>query len=369
MRRSPMVPRWHADLIAKATVEFQSLPAPSERREEWRYTDISRLSLDTLAKSSIGTFQWKGSKNLVALELTKALEKNEERLKNYFLSLTPLDKVDWMQLALCRKGIVVIVPKGEVATLEIEQTPCLVHHVIVVEEGATLNLTETLGGEGFHGSLLSVVGKDNSTIHYSYLQNTDQKTIDLSTKCFTLSRQSKLRMVFATLGGKLSRTDVRVSVEGEGAQTEIGTLFFGHGRQHIDHSIQVRHSALHTENRIKSRGIMRDSSSSVVRGLIHIEKGAKKTDSSLESRSLLLSQNAYAHSIPSLVIAENDVICKHASSTGKIDEEQLFYLLSRGLDQKQAEQLIVEGYVEPIVQMLAPALAEKTRSVIEKLWS
>ena len=124
--------------------------------------------------------------------------------------------------------------------------------------------------------------------------------------------------------------------------------FRGHERQHVDFTINAHHNVPHTYNNVLAKGTVTDKATSVFRGLIKIEKAAQQTDSYLADHTLLLSNDALANSIPSLQIEANDVKASHGATVGQIDEEQLFYLASRGLDRSEAEQLIVSGFFEPL---------------------
>ncbi|MBI5354980.1 MAG: SufD family Fe-S cluster assembly protein, partial [Candidatus Aenigmarchaeota archaeon] len=114
----------------------------------------------------------------------------------------------------------------------------------------------------------------------------------------------------------------------------------------------AHHRVPNTSNNINVRGVLKDTSSSIYRGLIKIEKNAQQTNSYLSEHSLMIGKNALANSIPSLEIDANDVKASHGSTTGKIDEEQIFYLMSRGLSRRESERLIIEGFFIPIIEKI-----------------
>lgn len=356
------------ELIGEAKKKFHELELPSERSEQWRYTNIRNIPVAQLLESSVGKQTWSASDGILVLQLEKAVEKKESLLKSEFLDIQPQDKIDYMHLGFWKSGLFVLVPKGIHGRLTLEQAPSLVRNVIILKEGSSLEIFEEISGAGFNSSLTQVHVGDGASLDYQYLQNTDESSIDFSSKIITAGKDAKIKTVVGSFGSKLSRTDLIVHLHGEGASAKNYAMFFGNGRQHIDNSILVTHTVPNTNNVVITKGIMTDHSTSVVKGLIDISKGAKKTNSSLDSRSLILSEHAVANSIPSLEINEHDVICKHAQATGKIDDEQLFYLMTRGVSQKEAEHLIIEGYLEPLVEQVSPAHQEKFRSIIASRW-
>jgi len=139
-----------------------------------------------------------------------------------------------------------------------------------------------------------------------------------------------------------------VELVGEGAHAEIIGGFRGKGKEKIEIDIEVRHMAPNTTANTHIRGVVDDSSSAKVNGMIKVFKGAQKTNSFLVERILILSDKARAETIPNLEIEADDVKCSHAAAVGKIDEEQVFYLMSRGLRRAQAYEMIVEGFLAPV---------------------
>ena len=139
-----------------------------------------------------------------------------------------------------------------------------------------------------------------------------------------------------------------VELVGEGAHAEIIGGFRGKGKDKIEIEIEVRHMAPNTTANTHIRGVVDDSSQAKVNGMIKVFKGAQKTNSFLAERILILSDKARAETIPNLEIEADDVKCSHAAAVGKIDAEQIFYLMSRGLNEKQAQEMIVEGFLAPV---------------------
>ena len=166
-------------------------------------------------------------------------------------------------------------------------------------------------------------------------------------------------------GGKINRLRVDTLFNGPGGNaTNLGVMI-GKNRQHLDCTTNAYHNVPNTTNDIVANAIMMDNSSSIYRGLIKIAKEAQGTNSFLSNNVLKLSEKAVANSIPALEIDANEVKASHGATIGQIDEEQLFYLRSRGLSQIDAERLIVEGFFEPIIHKITDEkVQEKFRAAI-----
>ncbi len=203
-------------------------------------------------------------------------------------------------------------------------------------------------------------------VQYVRLQRWDAQAREFLLQRATLAREATLTMANLTLGASLSKTHIVTTLLGERASTTLYGFVFGHDRQHIDQHTLQDHQAPHTSSDLQYRAALQDESRMVYTGLIRIAQQAKQTDAYQANHNLLLSERARVETIPMLEILADDVQCKHGASTGPIDEEQAFYLMSRGIPRAAAERLIVMGFVEPIIQQVPFApLQERLREEIE----
>jgi Fe-S cluster assembly protein SufD len=168
-------------------------------------------------------------------------------------------------------------------------------------------------------------------------------------------RDATVETLHIALGGKLSRATVRTSLAASGASAKMLGLVVGSDRQLFDHHTQQNHFAPHTTSDLLYKSALKDQSRSVFAGLIRAGREAQKTDAVQTSRNLLLNAKARADAIPMLEIEANDLRCTHAATVAPVDEEQLFFLRSRGLSRTEAQQMIVEGFVEPVIAELPAA--------------
>jgi Fe-S cluster assembly protein SufD len=158
--------------------------------------------------------------------------------------------------------------------------------------------------------------------------------------------------VFGAVGSKLTKNFSELDLAGEGANGRMSGFYFTDGTQHLDHDTQQNHLAPRTTSDLLFKGALRGQSRSVWQGMIYVARGAAKSDGYQANRNLVLDGSARADSIPGLEILADDVRCTHGATVGKLDQEPLFYLKSRGIPQAEAARLVVEGFFDPIMQRI-----------------
>ena len=161
-----------------------------------------------------------------------------------------------------------------------------------------------------------------------------------------------LEWIFGAIGSALTKNFSDLDLAGPGATGRMSGFYFADGKQHLDHDTQQNHLAPNTTSDLLYKGALEEESRSVWQGMIYVAPGAAKTDGYQANRNLVLSRKARADSIPGLEILADDVRCTHGATVGKIDQDQVFYLLSRGIPREEAERLIVEGFFDPIMQRI-----------------
>jgi Fe-S cluster assembly protein SufD len=168
-----------------------------------------------------------------------------------------------------------------------------------------------------------------------------------------LAKDARLTWIDACMSPAFSRTAFVTCLEGEGAEVSSISLLIGSGRQRYDVWHEIRHLAPRTVSDLKVRTLLSDDAKAIVRGLVRVEKDAPGCSGFQREETLLLSEYAEIDAIPNLEIENQDVRCGHAATIGRLDEEKLFYLMSRGLDQKSAERLMIDAFVEPFLSAIA----------------
>ena len=363
---------WLDELRGKAKEAFDRIKFPTIKDEEWRYIDyrflkqLQEMKLD--GKSEVSFKLETESAGVIATKLQNSLD-SEKRWLGKLISENS-DKFMAAHYANITDGLFLFLPKNSSAaiTVNVSGKNSSVHNVIVLEQGAKLNYLENYSeAENFLVDATEIFAAENSQVNFQSFQNFSPGVFHISHKKAALQRYAVCDWNIGCFGGKFSRWKIETSFEGEGAQSENIGIFFGNGDQHIDISTIAHHVVPNTTSNILMKGAMRDSSSSVYRGLIRIEKAAQKTDSYLADHTMLLSEKAFANSIPSLQIEANDVRATHGATVGKIDKDQMFYLTSRGLSENEAERLIVKGFFEHVFQKIVnEELRNRFQEVIDK---
>jgi Fe-S cluster assembly protein SufD len=199
---------------------------------------------------------------------------------------------------------------------------------------------------------------------YHAIQQLGLEDWQLAYQLSKIERDGSLRSFSAALGGSYARLLTRSDLVGEGAESKLGATYLAQGDQVQDLRTFQEHSVGRTTSDLVFKGAVRDHARSVYSGMIHIAKGAKRSNAAQTNRNLVLSEGAHADSVPNLDIEENDVRCSHASAVGPIDAEQRFYLESRGLPPEVAERLILLGFFDDLLDTVPnPGCAEYLRSV------
>ena len=207
-------------------------------------------------------------------------------------------------------------------------------------------------GEGLVNAVCEIFVEENASLDCVLLQREGSKAIHIGNLHSQQQRGSQLRAHTVTLGGALVRNALEAHLGDEGAEVDLRGLYIGSDDEHIDNHTLIDHALPHTISRQVYKGVLGDRSRGVFRGLVHVRPNAQKIDSSQSNKNLLLSEKARIDTRPQLEIHADDVKCSHGSTVGKLDEEALFYLRSRGLSENDARGLLTRGFTAEICEAL-----------------
>jgi Fe-S cluster assembly protein SufD len=227
--------------------------------------------------------------------------------------------------------------------------------LIVLEEGAEAEVWEQyLSADADSQTVLNTVvelrvGK-NAKLRYVCGQDLNEKSWIFGAQRAEVERDGSLDWVALGFGGANGRVRMETVMTGPGAHAKVTGAYAPHKRQHVDFDTTQEHAAPNCTSDLAFRGILADRSSAVWRGVIKVDKDAQQTDGFQECRNLLLSKRAHSDAIPGLEILANDVRCTHAAAVAQIDQDQLFYLRSRGLGDGPARRLVIEGFLAELVE-------------------
>jgi Fe-S cluster assembly protein SufD len=344
----------------------QSLPLPDHKSKGWEFTDLSGLDLDAY-EASEPAVEVAGGEGATVVPLTDALGSHSELLSEKLGSLVPVeDPFVARNEAAWSDGVLVHVPRGVKLTepirieVPVDTSGAAINWrtLIVLEEGAEAEVWEhwSSPGDDVDAVLNSVVELSvgqAATLRYVNTQDISEKSWIFATQRAQVERDGRLDWAALGFGSGRGKVRMETKLAGPGSEARVTGGYASGPGQHLDYDTIQEHAAPNTNSDLAFRGVLAAGSTAVWRGMIKVDPGAQQTDAFQESRNLLLSPEAHADAIPGLEILADDVRCTHAAAIAQIDKEQLFYLTSRGLDPAAAKSLIIEGFLESLVERLA----------------
>ncbi|HVP39179.1 MAG TPA: Fe-S cluster assembly protein SufD [Candidatus Saccharimonadales bacterium] len=395
-------PGWLAERRREALARALELPAPGREEESWRRTDPARFRLERLAPGAAGPAPgndgldrllhefgaaesrgallatWDGA--TVRREADPAVEaaarftdfgtaarEHGEVLRRQLHGGAPVAGLDhWTALGAAfatgggylrvARGRSVEAPLWLVHRLPSAGRAVFLHTVLHLEPGSSATVVEVLQGEDEAGGLayqsLDVRVEAGAQLRYFRLQELGARTVHLARERLYLHRDASAEWGWGALGAAFAKSEMEADLLEEGARALLSGFYHGAGSRHLDHRTFQNHVQGHTTSDLLYKGSLEQRARSVYAGLIRVHRDAQRSDAYQANRNLVLSPEARADSIPSLEIEANDVRCTHGATVGQLEEEQLFYLRSRGLRPSEAARLIVEGFYEPVFDRL-----------------
>lgn len=232
------------------------------------------------------------------------------------------------------------------------------HLLVYLEEGASATYVHEaaspteMDGQTLHSGIVEIYVGSNASLRFVELQSWGENVWNFSHERALVDRDANLDWVFGAVGSHLTKNFSEIDLVGQGAVGKMSGFYFTEHDQHLDHDTQQNHLAPNTTSDLLFKGALIHESRSVWQGMIYVAPGAQKTDGYQANRNLVLSRRARADSIPGLEILADDVRCTHGATVGKIDEEQIFYMMARGIPRRIAERAIVEGFFDPVMQRI-----------------
>ena len=401
----PDEPAWLARMRREAAARFAEAGLPNTRQEEWRYTSLlplarvpfelatgsAEVSREAFERVSFPVYACSVfvfvdgihrpelsaprvfSAGVRALGLAELLASDPERVEATLGSLvdTKLHPFAALNTAFLDDGAVLLVPRGARLSQPIHivfassgAEPDRVRHPRVLVVAAPESQSQVIVDHvdlapvrGFTNAVIEVRVERGAELGLILAQREAERTFHVSNLAARVERDARLSAHTVTLGGSLVRNDASVLLAEEGASCRLNGLFAGDGEQLLDHHTLIDHAMPHGESRQLYKGILGGSARGVFRGRVIVRPGAQRTDAEQSNPNLLLSPGAEVDSKPQLEIHADDVKCRHGSSIGRLDEDALFYLRARGLDEGEARDLLTRGFAAEVLDALpVPAL-------------
>lgn len=325
------------------------------------------------------------SKGVLFGPLKELLTEHRELLEPYFMKdavRSDADRFAAWHAAFWTSGTLLYVPKGVEIDIPLHSLIAHTkdgvadfgHTLIIVEDEARATLLEETTSanedlQGLHvGCVELFVGK-HANLRYVQLQNWNQKSWHLAHQAGNVDREGSLQWTVVGLGSKLSHIHQDVNLNGRAATAEVNGVTFASDRQKISYYTQQHHKGQGTHSDLLYKEVLRDESRVIWRGMIKVDETAQQTDGYQRSDALMLSGDTRCDSIPGLEIEANDVRCTHGATTGRVDEEQIFYAQSRGISENEAMHMIVEGFFQQVYDRIPIEVVRETlsRTVQSKL--
>lgn len=415
-------PAWMRDKRRAAWQLSRELPMPADTDEAWRRTDLRGLDLghyaallpQTGAVSSReqlpaylaphlampettvggvmahqdGSVLWQtleadlAAQGVIFCDLDSAVQHHAALVEEHFMTeAVPVDSDAFTALhgALWQGGVFLYVPSGvqvqmplQALTAHATASGMEQPHLLLIADAQSdvtfvdEQVSQSADLAGFHNGVVELYLKRGARATYLQIQNWSRRLWGISHQRAVLDADSQLHWAAAGLGSRLHWTAQDVCLRAPGSNSKLFGLTFADGRQHLDYQTRQDHTAPHTESDLLFKGVVLDRARTVFRGVLHLRKEAQQTNAYQATHSLLLSPQARADALPILEIEADDVRCKHGSTTGRVDDEQIFYLMSRGLSRQDAQRLIVQGFFETVItEFPVEGVQEKIRLAIE----
>ena len=382
---------------SEALERYRALPLPDITEEHWRFTDLKGFDPDAFSQVSGSGPRTGPVETMLDLDVAGLATITESGVEieraPEGITFEPLSEeherlyslVGWDEkfaahnAAVWQHGLLVVVPKG----VELEK-PLYVRVtnssdggslfwrlLVVAEERARFTLIEEVAStspdlRSYTNTAEELFLEQGSKFEYVSIQNLSRETWHFATHHARVARDAELDWVAGGFGSKRGKVRIQNDLAGEGATSRVTGAYFADGEQHLDYDTFQEHIAPDTESDFAFKGALRDRSTAVWRGMIRVERDAQKTNAYQENRNLMLSPTTHAVPIPGLEILANDVRCTHGATVSRVDRDELFYAMARGLSRGEAERLIVRGFFQDILDRIElEAVREAVAAALE----
>lgn len=407
---------WYAARRLAAWEVFQATPMPGPNDDPWRRTPLTgfkwgataltsptatraakripaTLTRPLAGKKQGGQLVLAGGKiesfcldpvlqeqKVIFTDFFTAARDYPEQMQKYLGSTLTAHEGKFAALAetLADGGLFVYVPPGVQVTLPLHFAAWLTgpahfnRLLIILDDNSSATVVQEWASPrnpapALHAAIVEARVGQNAHLTLVDLQTLGRNVWNFAHERVRAERDARVDWILSAVGSRLTKNFSVVDLEGQGATAKISGFYFGDENQHFDHDTQQNHLVPHTTSDLLFKGAVKDKSRSVWQGMIYVAPGAIKTDGYQANRNLVLSQSAHADSLPGLEILNDDVRCSHGATVGEIDEEHLFYLMSRGLPRAEAERLTVGGFFEPVLERIPfEGVRRRLRKAIEE---
>jgi len=396
-------PEWMLEHRLNSWDIYASLPMPTTKDEPWRRTDIRRFKLDSFgislngngvtavpAPSHLGEqltddaaggvlFEVDGvvqhfelsdelrAQGVIFCDMHTAVREHGDLVRKYFMTqVVRPDEGKFAALhgAFWRGGTFLYVPRNTAAAAPLHSAlwatggRTFTHTLVVLDDNAEATLIDEYAspakgeGQALHNGAIELLVGNGASLTYAALQDFGTNVWQFNHERGRVGRDGKLDWITSVMGTRLTKAFQTSELDAPGSWARMSGIFFINERQHVDLDTQQNHNAADTTSDLLYKGALKDNARSVWQGMIKALPDSQRIDGFQANRNLMLDRTARADSIPGLEIQADDVRCTHASTVGKLDEEEIFYLMSRGIARPDAVRMVIQGYFDPIMQRI-----------------
>ena len=319
-------------------------------------------------------------KGVIFVDTDTGLREHEDLFREYFGSVIPVgdNKFASLNTSVWSGGSFIYVPKGVHVDIPLqayfrintENMGQFERTLIIADEGSYVHYVEgctapTYSSDSLHSAVVELIAKPGARIRYTTVQNWSQNVYNLVTKRAIAERDATVEWVDCNLGSKLTMKYPSVFLMGPKATGEVLSVAYAGPGQHQDAGAKMIHAAPETTSKIVSKSISKDGGITTYRGLVRVEEGAHGCKSHVQCDALILDEDSESRTLPYMEVGERDAQIGHEATVSKVADEQLFYLMSRGLSEEQAMGMVVNGFIEPITRTLPMEYAVEWSRLIE----
>ncbi|WP_290810218.1 Fe-S cluster assembly protein SufD [Halovivax sp.] len=375
-------PEWLLETRLDALEALSELEMPDVIRTPGRdWTNLYALDFDELVDplNAAEEKELVGADDVVVTSIAEAVADDEyaEIVREHFGTVVdPTENyLTALSTALFSSGTFVYVPEGVAAEdvkirTEMNSRSLFNYTLVVAEESSSVTILERqYSGESdeddrYYSAIVEVVAGENANVQYGWLQNLDENTYNYTLKRGDADTYGTINWIEGNIGSRLTKSAVETELNGSGSESQIVGAFFGHEDQHFDVNSRVWHRNEHTTADLVTRGALDDEARSVYEGVQDVGRDAWDTSSYQRENTLMLSDESEADASPKLIINNHDTEASHSATVGQVDAEELLYMASRGIPEKQATDMLVEGFFVPVLEEIA---VDEFREDLEEL--
>ncbi|WP_135302179.1 Fe-S cluster assembly protein SufD [Haloarcula amylovorans] len=358
-------PEWLLETRKAALAALDDLEMPDVIQTPGRkWTNLDALDYESL----VDPLDYAQDKDRIdaegvdVLSWSEALDQHGDLIEDHFGSVVDpqRDYLTALSTALFSAGTVVYVPEGvDAEDVKIRTTmnsQSLFNYTLVVaEESASVTILErqengdAVEGNQYYSGVVEASVGENAYVQYGTLQNLSEETYNYQVKRGHADTYGTLDWIDGNIGSRLTKSNVETRLLGDSSESQIVGAFFGHDDQHFDIASRVWHEAEHTVADLVTRGVLDDKARSVYEGVQDVGREAWDTSSYQRENTLMLSDESEADASPKLIINNHDTEASHSATVGQVDEEDMFYMTSRGVNPDAAKNMLVEGFFVPVL--------------------